>query len=293
MVELFNLVGSQTTHRVNSIAVQPGKFGCLPTERAPRKKSCRPSLAEQSKFHLEEYCIGRRVGPKKLLFPVVGHADFLLSDQEQLYLSWIMCRQLLKDQYITSWTGFNIKIHDRGITMESSVHYLPCLDAPAIEYSTIMEVMNRALKMKESLKFNGIVCVFDQSIFAKAVEIKWRDPSKYKSGVLLLGTFHTIMMYINVISKRFKDAGLRDVLVQSGSIAQGSIDCALMGKMYNPGVRCYKFIYEALYYLLIQQMETYYQNDVWNNRFIGEAKSKTEEAFPELSAGNFTALQDS
>ena len=35
---LFNLVGSQTTHRVNSIAVQLGKFGCVPTERAPRKK---------------------------------------------------------------------------------------------------------------------------------------------------------------------------------------------------------------------------------------------------------------
>ena len=88
--------------------------------------------------------------------------------------------------------------------MESSVHYLPCLDAPAIEYSTIMEVMNRALKMKESLKLSRIVCVFDESIFAKAVEIKWRDLSIYKSSVLLLGTFHTIMMNKNVISKIFK-----------------------------------------------------------------------------------------
>ena len=293
MVELFNLVGSQTTHCVNSIAVQPGKFGCVPTERAPRKKRCRRSLAEQPKLHSEEYYIGKRIRPKNLSFPVFGHADVLLSDQEQLYLPWIMWQHLLKDHYIPSWTGFDIKIHDRDIIMGSSVHYLPCLDVPATEYSTIMEVMNRAQKKKESLKLSGIVCVFDQSIFAKAAEIKWRDPSKYKNRVLLLGTFHTIMTYMNVISKRFKDTGLRDVLIQSGEIVGGSIDSALTGKTYNRGVRCYKLMYEALYHLLIQQMEIHYQNHVWNNQFIGEAKSKIEEACPELSAENFTAFQDS
>ena len=176
--------------------------------------------------------------------------------------------------------------------MASSVHYLPCLDASATEYSTIMEVMNRALKMKESWKLSGIVCVFDQSIFAKAAEIKWRDPSKYKTCVLLLGTFHTIMMYMNVISERFNDVGLRDVLIQSGAIAEGSIDTTLMGKMYSRDVRCYRLMYEALHHLLIQQMETHYKNDVWDKQFIGEAKSKIE-AFPELSVENYASLQDS
>ena len=98
---------------------------------------------------------------------------------------------------------------------------------------------------------------------------------------------------MNVISTRFKDTGLRDVLIQSGTTAEGSIDSALMGKMYNHGVQCYKLIYEALYHLLIQQAETHYQNYVWNNQFIGVAKSKIEEAFPELSTENFTAFQDS
>ena len=204
-----------------------------------------------------------------------------------------MRRQLLRGQYIPSWTGFNIKIHDRDIILKSSVHYLPCLDAPVTEYSSIMEVMNRALKTKESLKLSEKVCVFDQSIFAKAAEIKWRDPFKYKSCVLLLGTVHTIMTYMNVISKRFKDAGLRDVLIQSGAIAEGSIDCALMGKMCNRGEWRYKLMYEALDHLLIQQMETHYQNDIWNNQFTGEIKSKIDEAFPKLSAENFTAFKDS
>lgn len=64
-----------------------------------------------------------------------------------------------------------------------------------------------------------------------------------------------------------------------------------MKKIYNRGVWCYKLMYEALYHLLIQQMETHHQNDVWNNQFICEAKSKI--VFPELSAENFTAFQDS
>ena len=52
-------------------------------------------------------------------------------------------------------------------------------------------------------------------------------------------------------------------------------------------------MYEALYHLLIQQMEAHYRNGVWNNQFIGEAKSKIEEAFPFPSSENFTAFQDS
>ena len=33
---------------------------------------------------------------------------FLMADQEQLYLIWIMCQKSYKDQYIPSWTGYNI-----------------------------------------------------------------------------------------------------------------------------------------------------------------------------------------
>ena len=56
---------------------------------------------------------------------------------------------------------------------------------------------------------------------------------------------------MNVISKRFKDTELWDVLVQSG-VTEGSLDNAVMGKMYNYGVQCYKLMYEALYHFLIQ-----------------------------------------
>ena len=71
-----------------------------------------------------------------------------------------------------SWTGFNIHIGDQFVVIKSTVHYLDCLDNPATETKTIQEVMERVLKMKDALKISEIVCVFDQSIFAKSAEIK-------------------------------------------------------------------------------------------------------------------------
>ena len=107
-----------------------------------------------------------------------------------------MCRQFHQQQYIPSWTGFNIRVPDHVVVIESTVHYFDCLDAPAIETATIQEVMERALKMKDALKISEIVYVFDQSIFAKAAQIKWNSPEKYKDCVLVLGAFHIIMSFM-------------------------------------------------------------------------------------------------
>ena len=106
------------------------------------------------------------------------------------------------------------------------------------------------MAIKERLKLKGIVCVFDQAIYAKAVEIKWKKMDQFKDCVVMLGIFHLLMMYFGIIGKRFKDAGLRDVLVQSEIVAEGSTERALTGKMYNRAVRCYKLMYEALMRLL-------------------------------------------
>ena len=97
--------------------------------------------------------------------------------------------------------------------------------------------MLRALKIVESLELSSIVCVFDQVIYSKANEIKWKEKEKFKNAVLMMGMFHTIMMYMHILSKRYSDAGLRDVPIQSGTIAKGSIDKAPCGKTYNRDVR--------------------------------------------------------
>lgn len=114
--------------------------------------------------------------------------------------------------------------------------------------------MNRAVKITESLRLASIVCVFDQAIYSKAVEIKWKECNKFKNCVIMMGLFHMLMMYMHILSKRFSDAGLRDVLIQSNVIVEGSVDKALVGKMYNRGVRMYKLMYEAVMMRVLEHL---------------------------------------
>ena len=119
----------------------------------------------------------------------------------------------------------------------------------------LFQVLCRALSIIESLKLNSIVCVFDQAIYCKACEIKWKEPAKFKNCVLMMGMFHMVMTYMHILSKRFSGAGLKDALIQSGVVAEGSVDAALRGKSYNRGVRLYKLFYEALQHLLIKKLD--------------------------------------
>eukprot|EP00794_Sanderia_malayensis_P001125 gene1125-481_t len=77
----------------------------------------------------------------------------------------------------------------------------------------------------------------------------------FQDVVLMLGNFHLMVMYLDVIGKCFGDAGLRDVMVQSDVITQGSVDKALSGHMYNRAVLMHKLMYESLMRILCNGMK--------------------------------------
>ena len=58
--------------------------------------------------------------------------------------------------------------------------------------------------------------------------------------------FHTICTFLAVIGKRFQDAGLRDVCVESGVIADGSAAGVLECRSYNRAIQLHKIMFEAL-----------------------------------------------
>lgn len=49
---------------------------------------------------------------------------------------------------------------------------------------------------------------------------------------------------------RFQDAGLRDICIESGVIAEGSVTGVLEERKYNRAVRFHKLMYEALQRLI-------------------------------------------
>ena len=118
------------------------------------------------------------------------------------------------------------------------VGYLPTINAPATEMTTVQEILVQSELIRSSLNLDSIVIVFDQALYAKAAEIVWKHKDKYKAVVLRLGAFHTIMVVLSILGKRFQDAGLCDLCIESGIVAEGSVTKVLEGKMYKSALTC-------------------------------------------------------
>lgn len=198
--------------------------------------------------HMEvtEYNAGKRHGPL-IATPVALDFESVQHNAHTSNLIWSAVRLAhTSEQSVSSWTGFNIMTRDNVAVQKDIVGYLPTINAPATQLSTVYEILNQVLKIKNALHLEEIVCVFDQALYAKAAEITWKHLDMYKQIVLRMGVFHTLCNLISIIGKRFGSAGLHDLAVQSCIVAEGSITAVLGGRNYNRAVRLYKLVYEAL-----------------------------------------------
>ena len=241
------LSGGRTSHRINGIAVQHAVYGPHPEPiTAPRvEKSKQRSLAHPD-TPLPIYNVTQRTGPPPRKVIEIDR-KFVMEEARKKNLIFLLARlhyaQL--QQKVSSWTGFNIQVHDRECIIKSNVGYLPTINAPATSMATINEVLNQSLRIMHSLKLTSITCVFDQAIYCKALEIKSKNSDLYIPIVLRLGKFHTLCTLISIIGKRFQDAGLRDLCIESEVVAEGSVSALMEGRSYNRVVRFHKLSYDS------------------------------------------------
>ena len=77
-------------------------------------------------------------------------------------LVWLLTRMAAPEvQTVSSWTGFNMQIRNDVTVVQDTISYLPRINAPATELSTVFEVLNQTLNIMEYLQLSKIVCVFD------------------------------------------------------------------------------------------------------------------------------------
>ena len=248
------ITGGGTTHRVNGIVVQPQVYGPhLPNAPLPLVEKCKQRSITLESQPLSTYISGDRVGPQQL----TTNCPDNLREAELTKLKdfvWLLARiSDTNNHQIPSWTGFNIATRDAMTAMQDVIEYLPTINAPATQMTTVSEILNQSEKIRKSLHLQDIVVVMDQALYAKASEIAWKQKDAYANIILRLGTFHTICNVLSIIGKRFQDAGLRDLCIESGIIAEGSITSVLDGKMYNRAVRVHKCIFEAFHRLAWQE----------------------------------------
>ena len=117
--------------------------------------------------------------------------------------------------------------------VESNIAYLDTTDSPATD-----------LKIRDRLNLKVVPCVFDQSFYAKTIEVFWKNRQLFEHLIIMMGGFHLIMMLLGVISTRFGDAGLRELAIESDAIAEGSIERVLNGKNYNRSLCLHKIFWK-------------------------------------------------
>ncbi|KAG1714542.1 hypothetical protein GQR58_001134 [Nymphon striatum] len=242
------LSGAGTSHRVNGIVVQPQSLSCAPERNSTVDKKEKRRTLELSEQPLPIYITSKREGPPPLQFAnlSVPLADATERSRQNNFL-WVITR--LHDtvnQTVSSWTGFNIRTRDNVTVKPDKVGYLPTINAPATELSTVQELLSQSVFIQQHLSLDKIAVIMDQALYAKAAEVAWKHKLRFDSLLLMMGNFHIICYMLSIIGKLFRDAGLWDLAVESGVIAEGSIDKVLDGKQYNRGVRLHKLTYEAL-----------------------------------------------
>ena len=77
----------------------------------PKKRRYRRSLLHADTTPVSVYNSGKRCGPKSLLFSNNDERDFILADQYDISMVWILLIKYSIPQNIPSWTGF----HQLGI----------------------------------------------------------------------------------------------------------------------------------------------------------------------------------
>ena len=109
----------------------------------------------------------------------------IIAEARRKNLLWVLVRLHAQEkQKASGWTGFNILTRNEVEITQDSIGYLPTIDSPATDMSTVQEVLVQSLNIKNTLKLNSIVLVFDQALYAKATEIVWKHKEKFKDLVL-------------------------------------------------------------------------------------------------------------
>lgn len=122
------------------------------------------------------------------------------------------------DKIFPGWTGCNTLLHKKVPEM-STVGYLPIIDASPTQYDTVYTVLEKRLQIADALNQKEVVVVFDQANHSKAQQIRWRNERFSERLVLRLGAFHITLAMLSCIGKRFRDAGLENLVIEAGIVA--------------------------------------------------------------------------
>ena len=258
-------------------------------------RSLKPSIGQIDDYHLQ-----KKQGP----LHIPQEAGALIRDDR--YKRTLKAAAVIEAAYgmtkvvadmlstIPGWTAFHLELHKNETLEKSAIHYLPVIESSPTEMSSVNEILNKSREMSDRLDLPQMILVFDQAIYSKVQQIRWKDEALTNRFIVRLGEFHTAMAFLAIIGKRFADAGMKDILIESEVVAEGSINGVVSSHHYNRSMRSHKLLAEGLWRLRFEVFLESLSEDEKQRALaiVGDlADVYPSEEFLSLSSGDaFTTL---
>lgn len=185
--------GKGTTHCTNGIVVQRKPLTCslppnIPVNRnRPKNRSITCIPTDVLPYHP-----GPRQGPSTIdmdVSMVTQASPEVAAYARVIDFGWILCRMPIAGtlfsladsqcQVIPAWTGFNTLLREDTVPRECSIAYCQVIEASPTELPTVYTVLQRSLQMADQLQQHDVLVVFDQAIYAKALEVLWQNQEQF------------------------------------------------------------------------------------------------------------------
>ena len=122
-------------------------------------KSKRRSIETVDDEPLPVYNVRERCGPHSREYVEVK-LNQIMERAWKKNLLWILVRLHANEkQSVPRWTGFNILVRNDHEVVKDNVGYLPTINAPVTNMSTVYEVLTKSLQIKDTLNLQSIVVV--------------------------------------------------------------------------------------------------------------------------------------
>ncbi|CAG2211852.1 unnamed protein product [Mytilus edulis] len=160
------------------------------------------------------------------------------------------------EQFVPFWSGFFSTLADFKPD-RTIVAYGPIIDNKPSDMATVFTAMHNCQNLATTLGQKHAIQTMDQQLYAVAQQVKWSLKDKFADHIIRLGGFHALSCFIAAVGKLWSEAGLKDLLVDSGVYAGTTAEQMLSGKQFNRAVRGLTLVYEALMHVLLSQFFQY------------------------------------
>ena len=196
--------------------------------------------------------------PSRKINPHTNPSLFINSSQnnspdiqilaENELLLWKIARRIhtKSKQSIPRFVGWVIKSYQEVDTKKTVITYLPPINKPISNYSTVTDCIIRSQKLAQvsNMKYTNITV--DAGAAAKFYQVVWNNLIVFKNVVIHLGDMHGFMEFFRNIGKAVTGSGFEDIIYQAELCTTGGIKGVLSGKHYNRSWMVYECFAEAI-----------------------------------------------